>query len=96
MKLKLKVPVAGIDGNEIKEIEIKEPTGAMWLRHGDLEVAKIERGGSAETVTIETNGKSLMGYLEECTGLPAPIIRSLHRKDLMAARAVLQGMFQED
>jgi hypothetical protein len=96
MKLKLKNPVNGIDGNEIVEIEIKEPTGAMWLRHGDLEVAKIERGGAGETVTVETSMKALAGYLEECAGLPSPIVRSMHFKDLQAARAVLQGMFQAE
>lgn len=95
MELKLKNPIESLDGSPLTVITIKEPTGAMWLRHGDLEVAKITRDGSGETVTVETNMKALIGYIEECAGIPAPLVRMLGRKDLMAARAVLQGMFQD-
>lgn len=93
--MKLHTPIEMPDGRKIEELEFKEPTGAMFLRHGDLEIAKISRDGGAETVTVETNMKALVGYIQDCCGIPEPIIRTMTRRDIAAARAVLQGMFQD-
>lgn len=94
-KLKLKTPIKALDDSDIVELNLKPITGAMWIKHGDLEIAKITNSGGSTVTTIEVSQPVFMAYLEESSGLPAPVLRSMCLRDLMAARAVLQSMFQD-
>lgn len=93
--MKLKTPIKGLDDSDITTLEIKPVTGAMWLKFGDMEVAKVTSGGGQTITTVELSPSVFIQYLEECTGVPSPILRKLSLKDIQAARAVLQNMFQD-
>jgi hypothetical protein len=71
-------------------IEVREPTGAQLLVHGEpWEVAQTATGGS---VVIE-NREAVKAYLEACCDPGIDVLAQLSVQDFRAVKAALQGFF---
>ena len=92
-KVKLSLPVIGIDGNEVSELELKPITAGMYLRHGELMYSEVRTNGNVETIIVKTDMDVLRGYILSCTGLPEPVVMNMAVSDIQAIKQVIEGFF---
>lgn len=74
----------------VSAIEVREPTGALLMVHGEpWEVAQTPQGGA---VIIE-NREAIKGYLEACCEPGVDVLAQLGVEDFRRVRNALRGFF---
>lgn len=92
-RITLKKPITDQEGNAIKVLEIKEPTGADYVRIGDpFNMSPTANGG----FSMQTNTKNMLAYLAACTGVHGPLLQTLSVKDLMRATGAIAGFLGQE
>ena len=85
----LKKPIEDQAGNVVDKLEIKEPTGADYVRIGDPFVMSPDASGGG--MNIQTNTQNMMDYLAACTSVHKPFLMKMGIHDMMKATGAISG-----
>ena len=86
--IELKKPLTDQEGQIIKTLEIKEPTGADYARIGDPFVMTPDANGNMQ---IQTNTQNALAYLVACTTVQKPFLMQMHIHDMMKATGAISA-----
>lgn len=91
MKLVLNKPIT-VHGEELIELELREPTGDEVCALGFPYLLHIDDGKTA----IELRPKIIRAYISKLAGVPPSSLAGMQAADISAATGVVMGFFGMD
>jgi hypothetical protein len=93
--IQLKKPIELAGGEIVKEVQIKEPIGALYIEHGDPRM--LVKNADQALYWVEDRA-AIKGYLEACilnqAGQPDPfLLRLMSLADIKRVKDVLLSFF---